>query len=251
MMAVGMRDKQAAFEFLSAFHKRLEAELVSPAAIEADIRGAVRDAKAHHSQRHLRQPEAAFLNRYVIPRLYAQMQSDLKLSDEAAKHSLLNEYHPSMREYSTHSPASTFKHPFSKGLGTGARQIYDRWMQRPGVKGSPQIQSCPDFAIRSPAPFSIVFEGKYFPSGSIEYAERELATDIYQAFFYRGLPPAPEKRGRAAWDYTFACLLAYDASPGGTLGAAWRALPHAVREGFWKGGNVYVMILGGQGRPKG
>ena len=250
-MSVDMGGKQAALEFLVAFHTRLETELVSPATIEADIRASVRDAKAHHSRRHLRLPESAFLNGYVIPRLYSQMQSELKLSDEAAKHSLLNEYYPSMGEYSTHSPASTFKHPFSKGLGTGARQIYNRWMKRPGAKGSPQIQSCPDFAIGSPAPFHIVFEGKYFANGSLEYAERELATDIYQAFFYRGLPQAPEKKGRAAWDYAFACLLAYDASPHGTLKAAWHALPQAVREGFWKGGNVYVMILGGQGRPKG
>jgi hypothetical protein len=73
-----------------------------------------------------------------------------------------------------------------------------------------------------------------------------LVSDIYQAFFYRGLPRVDAtKRGHPEWDYDYACLLAYDASPDGTLVAAWEALDSSVRQSFWDGANIYVMILRG------
>jgi hypothetical protein len=93
-------------------------------------------------------------------------------------------------------------------------------------------------------PHSIVFEGKYFANGSTGDASRELVSDIYQAFFYRGLPRVEaSKRGHPKWDYDYACLLAYDASPNGTLLNAWDALPPSVKRCFWDGANIYVMIL--------
>ncbi len=93
-------------------------------------------------------------------------------------------------------------------LSAKSREIYERWKN--GKGGSPQIQSCPDFALREPCPHKVVFEAKYFSKGSREFAERELVTNLYQAFFYRGLPKAGPKGARAGWDYDFACLLAYD-----------------------------------------
>ena len=81
-------------------------------------------------------------------------------------------------------------------------------------------------SLREPCRHKIVFEGKYFSNGSLTYAQKELVGDIYQAFFYRGLPFVPQtRRGRAKWDYDYSCLLAYDASPMGTLKAAWEAFP--------------------------
>jgi hypothetical protein len=41
--------------------------------------------------------------------------------------------------------------------------------------------------------------------------------------------------------------MAYDASPRGTLKAAWEGLPGKVKRSFWEGANIYVIILGGQG----
>jgi hypothetical protein len=73
----------------------------------------------------------------------------------------------------------------------------------------------------------------------------ELATNIYQAFFYRGLPYVPPKKSSPAWDYEFACLLAYDASDAGSLRQAWNGLDTEVKNCFWDGANVYVMILRG------
>ena len=68
-------------------------------------------------------------------------------------------------------------------------------------------------------------------------------TDIYQAFFYRGLPSLPAAKKRPDWNYDYACLMAYDASTLGTLSSAWRDLPLQTRRSFWEGANVYVMIL--------
>jgi hypothetical protein len=41
----------------------------------------------------------------------------------------------------------------------------------------------------------------------------------------------------------YACLLAFDASPDGTLQQSWESLPGKVKRGFWEGANVYAMIL--------
>jgi hypothetical protein len=105
-------------------------------------------------------------------------------------------------------------------------------------------QSCPDFALRKPFAHSIVFEGKYFARGSKEYAARQLVADLYQAFFYRGLPSVEAtKRGHPEWDYDYACLLAFDASPAGSLKDAWDSLGSSVKKSFWEGANIFVMII--------
>jgi len=117
-------------------------------------------------------------------------------------------------------------------------------------KGDPKkqtVQSAPDFALRKPFPFNIVFEIKYFEKGGAERAATELVTDLYQAFFYRALPYVPPKNRNPSWDYDYACLLACDASPDGTLLNAWESLPPKVKCGFWEGANVYAMILRGDG----
>jgi hypothetical protein len=190
------------------------------------------------------------LNGFVLPALALAVQADPSCSTDAkVKQALLNEYHPSMPEISSHTPARTAKHPFTKMLGANAQEVYDRWADE--GNNSSLVQSCPDFALREPFPHKIVFEGKYFANGSRQYAQRALVENIYQAFFYRGLPYVPETvKGRAAWDYDYACLLAYDASTTGSLKHAWENLPTRVKQGFWSGANIYVMILGGQGRPK-
>ena len=93
-----------------------------------------------------------------------------------------------------------------------------------------------------------MFEGKYFARGSGDKAGRELADSIFQANFYRSLPSVPATARSAAWDYSFACLLAFDASPEGSLQAAWKALDSKVRKSFWEGANVYVMVLRGNAK---
>jgi hypothetical protein len=101
-------------------------------------------------------------------------------------------------------------------------------------------------ALRPPCPHKIVFEGKLFRARGIPAAEKALVTGIYEVFFYRGLPPIEESEKHPAWDYDYGCLLAYDATPEGTLKDAWESLSSAVKDACWDGASVYVMILRGK-----
>lgn len=140
----------------------------------------------------------------------------------------------------TTSPQRQESHPFSKGIADRPQAIMRRWKGDPKKQTS---QSAPDLALRNPFPFNIVFEIKYFGDGGLEKATTELVTDLYQAFFYRALPYVEATESKPSWDYEYACLLAYDASPGGTLHQSWEGLPPKVKHRFWKGANVYAMIL--------
>jgi hypothetical protein len=69
-----------------------------------------------------------------------------------------------------------------------------------------------------------VFEGKYFSRRKLGAAETALATDIYRAFFYRGLARLPATKTHSAWDYDYACVVACDATEKGMLSQAWDGL---------------------------
>jgi len=212
--------------------------------MELWIRSRVAAAKNDDKQKHLRLPEAAFLNGEVIPVLFEVLKTSGGLSGDQARQALLNEYHRTMPETALWSPIRWERHPFRKILNASPSSIYRDW--RTAEKHYGLTQSCPDFSLRDPFPHSILFEGKYFSRGSPEFAQRQLVTDVYQAFFYRGLPrlDAVAKK-HPEWNYDYACLMAYDASPRGTLASAWNDLPRQTRSSFWEGANVYVMILRG------
>jgi len=111
--------------------------------------------------------------------------------------------------------------------------------------GGALVQSCPDLALRTPSPFKVVIEGKYFSKGGPDAALSSLANDIYQSFFYLALSKVPETPSHPAWDYDYACLMAYDATPKATLLNAWLEFDEQVRQGIWDGANIYVMVLRG------
>jgi len=165
------------------------------------------------------------------------------MDENTARHALLSEYYRNMQDLCYNTPVRTQRHPFSKIIGAKTASIMRQWMSG---RDNALTQSCPDFALREP--FKIVFEGKYFGRGGIERATTVLVSTVYQAFFYRALPyVAPRKPEEPAWDYEFSCLLAGDASEEGTLQRAWESLPSAVKDGFWDGANIYVMIVRGSG----
>ena len=235
--------KEQAWSYLRGLERALaETGMPRGADMNSAIRSIMASATSDGRQRHLRKPEAAFLNHFVLPTLYAHLKDSHSLTDQQAKTALLNEYHRSMPETSLHSPAYPGRHPFGKVLGSSPATVYAQWLKPGNSDGL--TQSCPDFALHDPFPHRIVFEGKYFGTGSLEYAQRQLATDIYQAFFYRGLPRAKARKPqRPNWDYDYSCFLAFDASKEGSLLTAWKALPLKVRNSFWDTGNIYVMIL--------
>ncbi len=237
--------KDQALEFLRELEKTLNRQLPGPSEMGAWIRSTVKAAKTDDKQKHLRLPESAFLNGQALPVLFDLLKSYAGLSGEQAQQALLSEYHRSTPAISRQSPMWWERHPFRKVLGARAIDIYQGWTDP--EKGGALTQSWPDFSLRDPFPHSILFEGKYFPSGSPEYAQRELVKGIYQAFFYRGLPRLAATERHPEWSYDHACLMAYDASPTGALAAAWAALHAQSRRSFWEGANVYVMILRGSG----
>jgi len=158
----------------------------------------------------------------------------------SAKESLLAESWKSLPDYCSGTPARKLPYPFKKALGSNAKDIVKLWQSEKGVVTS----LWPDFAIRNPFPHKIVFEGKYADAGiSYESAKEILATNIYQGFFYRGLPKSKGERETANYDYDYACVLMGDGTENGVIKKVWASLNEKVRESFWEGANLYVMIL--------
>lgn len=232
--------KNNAFSFLEAAKATLNTDLPPPDHIRLAIRDVTAAAKADVSKAHLRWPEGVFVNQFIVPKLFELMQTVDGIDEAAARHSFLCEGYHNFPQFCSGTPARSELHPFTKIISSNAADVIDKWK---GKNGNALTQACPDFAFRDPFPFRVVFEAKYFDRGSTDKAARELAANIYQAFFYRSLPYVAPKRSSGPWDYDFACLLAYDASPAGALLAAWNELTGPVRAGFWVGANLYVMIL--------
>jgi hypothetical protein len=130
--------------------------------------------------------------------------------------------------------------PFEKKMGVSAGEIYERWAGR--SDSQPFTQPYPDLAVRHPA-YQIVFEGKYFRSGRLEYAQRQLVAAIHESLFYLGVPEV--KARDREWGYKYACLVAFDASPDATLLTAWNNLK-GTRAKFWDGANLHVVLIGAE-----
>lgn len=230
-----------AFLFLDNLRRYLNESLPAVQEIRKSVPRIVSEARASTSERHKAFPEAAFLNEYVAPALSAYMQREIGLSATDAKRALLSESYRSIPRIASGSPARSESHPFRKALGISPRSVIEQWKGK--GPGRTLVQSCPDLALRPPCPFKVVIEGKYFSRGTRAAAATQLATDIYQSFFYLGLSKVPETRSHPAWDYEYSCLLAYDASEAGSLVQAWEDLDPQVRDGIWRGANIYVMVL--------
>lgn len=233
--------QQEAFEFFSRIHSFLNEALPHVAEIRQRIPEIVASAKASTDSRHKAFAEAAFLNEYIAPLIHRFLVAKLGLSKDEARHALLSESFRALPEISSASPARSRQHPFQKALGVSPRDVINQW--RGEGQGNALVQSCPDLAIRSPAPIRVVIEGKYFAQGGLVAASSSLAKDIYQSFFYLALSNVPESATHPAWEYDFSCLLAYDATLDGSLIQAWREIDESVRRGIWEGGNIYVMLL--------
>jgi hypothetical protein len=232
--------KDNARGFLEAVKATLNAELPPPDLLRSTVREIASTSKVDDAKVHLRSPESVFLNHFVVPRIFSAMQTLDGIDAIQARRAFLCEGHAHLAQYCSGTPSRTEGHPFTKIINSDAAEIMSKWK---GGRGQPLTQACPDFAFRDPFPFKIVFEVKYFEQGSVDKAARDLAANIYQAFFYRSLPYVPPKKSGMPWDYDFACLLAYDASRDGTMLSAWNILAEPVKAGFWEGANVYVMIL--------
>ena len=230
-----------AYRFFRSLEKHLNEALPGPRELATSIAEIVRTSRASRSDLHKSFPEAALLNHYLLPAIHYFVSKLDGMDPDKARESLLSESYRAMREYSSGSPARLSRHPFEKVIGASAQSVVQRWKS-----DKPTVKSYPDLALRAPCPYQTVFEGKYFSRGGLTAAETALATNIYQAFFYRGLARIPETPRRPAWDYDYACVLAYDATPGGSMLQAWDELRPKIGKGCWEGAGIYVMILRGR-----
>jgi hypothetical protein len=231
--------KEEARQFLDRVQKALAAILPDASELRRAVRAEIASAKKE-SKKYVYGPESAFLHTYFIPRFFDLIQTDGQISKSDARHSFLCEGYANISDCASGSPIRTQGHPFTKLLSATAAEVARTWQEK---DKNPLAQACPDFAVRAPFPYNIVFEAKYFEHGSFEKASRDLVAGIYEAFFYRALPYVPPKKGGPAWDYDFACLIACDASSNGSLSAAWDSFSATVKNGLWEGGNVYVMLV--------
>lgn len=242
-MSAQIMEREKAKEFLDSLAARLGANLRhaehdSGKSVAQQVIEIQRDAAAskEKAKGHLKQPEAAFLNSFVAPAINAELVA-AGHSPSEARALLLAESYTALSDISSGPAARPVAFPFEKKLRVSERTIYDRWARK--TDEQPFKQPYPDLAIR--APYGIVFEGKYFRSGSQDYAERQLVTAIHEALFYLGVPEV-EKRGRS-WSYRYACLVAFDASAGRELVNAWKRLG-PVQQKFWECANLKVILLG-------
>ena len=234
-------EHEKAWRFFTGMHSYLNENLPATATIREEVPKIVASAKASTDNRHKAFTEGAFLNEYITPALHTYLRTEHNLSTTDAKHALLSESFRSLPDLASASPARSQQHPFKKALGLSPRDIVEQWQGR--SQGNPLVQSCPDLALRPPAPFKVVIEGKYFSNGGVLAASSALASDIYQSFFYLALSNIAETASHPAWDYDYSCLIACDVTQEATLLKAWQELDGSVRKGIWDGANIYVMVL--------
>jgi hypothetical protein len=247
MRADHLKSKQAAHHFLIQLEAHLNSTIPPPAEVRAKLAAAIamaRSAARRTADRHSSFAEGAFLNTYVLGGLHVFLMSELGFSPEDARLAVLSESYRGQPQFASGSPVRPGPHPFRKVIGVSSRQVVEIWRGKAGVNPLAR-SSCPDLALRAPSPYRVVFEAKYHSSQSQATAEAELEKNTYQAFFYLALPRFPATTRHAAWDYEFACVLAYDATPDGYLLQAWKSLSDSVKAACWTGANVYVMILRG------
>jgi hypothetical protein len=238
-----MEEKREALRFLEGLHEFLDLNLPHFKTIADTIEQIEKNnEKKYH-------PEDMFLYEFAIPLIHKYILEQMEMDEKKAKESILSELYRKLPNITSGSPTRRIYHPFNKRLHPFQREInplevINQWKGL-SQTGHPFYRNCPDLAIRNPFPHKIVFEGKYFSTGN---ASKEFVMGIYEAFLYRGLPYVPAVKNRAAWDYDFACLLAFDASPTRELITVWDSFNNKQRKTFWDGANIYVMIMRGSPR---
>ena len=228
--------KKDAYDFLVGLENELRKRLPAPAAMRAVISQLEKEGKSPSKIR-----ENVFLY-YMLPHICEHMQTVPGLGSDEARASMLCEYHSKVPKIASGNPFRRVGHPFGKNLGLGVDKIIQTWTKPPGAL--PLNQAYPDFCLRSPFPFKITFDAKYFFQNSESAANKALVEGAYEAMFYRGLPSvAARNTHEPSWDCDYGCLLAYDASDDGILESVWRSV--RCKGAFWDGANIFVMIVRG------
>ncbi len=178
--------------------------------------------------------EEIFTREFLCPSLLrffnVENRDQLKLTDEQITKGMGTEGYQNVDGFGF-TPARKKKHFFTKGQVI-ANDPPDAWFKG-SEKKLTSYMACPDFALRSPLPVSIVGETKYFTKGSQKFAIKELYNDIRQAMFYLG----------AFNEYTDALLVVADASPDHAFVNALDLLEDDLLARFGGESNIHLCTL--------
>ena len=154
-------EKAKAREFLDHLKMTMLDRLPAWQEIKLEIPNIVTEARMREDWKHKRTTEDAFLYHYAVPIISQYISVDLDFGKAAARESLLSEFFRNMSDLASGSPARAIRYgiPFEK-VFSSPRDVMKRW--RGEMRQAKFQQPCPDFALRTPFPHKIVFEGKYF-----------------------------------------------------------------------------------------
>jgi hypothetical protein len=178
--------KGEARQFLQAMESFLTTELPvqSRVCTEVDeevalaIAARKKDPKKKHN--YISFPEGAFFKRLGVEYIYRFLHDKIKMQEEEARTALLSESFRHHRNFSSNSPRSKEKYPFTKDAGEKVGDIAARWWSE-DQKHAFQ-QSCPDLALRPPSPHRNVIKGKYFRNGSYGAAGTKVILAEFQVW---------------------------------------------------------------------
>jgi hypothetical protein len=233
------RDRKAAIKFFEGLKEHLNKKIPPQAVMQW-----IQEKKGSAPKGKDVQYEGLFIDKFVLPAIPEYLSEALGRSDEGILEAFLAESELAREQKLTSdSPRSANKYLFTKVLAANSKGLVKSWWG--DSKKEPISQSCPDWAFRAPCPHPVIFEGKLFRKGGIDAARSALVSGIYQCFYYRAHPDAPATKTHPAWQYKYACLVAYDASEKRSLVQAWETLNNKVKEACWGTANIFVIVLPG------
>jgi hypothetical protein len=179
--------------------------------------------------------EEIFTKRFLCPRIkdffHREVQRELGLTDEQIQNGLGAEGFEGMNGF-RFTPASSRKHLFTKAYVIKPTPP-PSWFKSKEVPLT-ECRACPDFAIRSPLPFSLVGEVKFFKSGSPNKAVSDLYQASRQALFYQ-----------AAFHeiYHSALIVFADASPGHSFFEGLELIKPELLERFSSETDIHLLPI--------
>ena len=206
-------------------------EELERSAIRESLELIITDRSSKAGTRH----EEVFTREFLCPTIgrffYEHVRSELNLSDAEIENGLGTEGFVNCPGFGF-TPGHKNNHLFTK-LDIMKARPPDTWFGK-NENALSTFQACPDFAIRSPLPFSIVGETKYFKSGSPEAAVTELYNTARQAVFYLGAFPKC---------YDGAMMVVADASPDHAFHKGLKLLKPELLQRFGSETNVHLVTI--------
>ncbi len=117
--------KNEAYQFMKGLEKHLNENLPSPQQMRKEVRDLVAASRKDNKHKHLKNPESAFTNHFLIPRIFDFVSERVGKSE--AQQCMLSEYLFMRKDYTGDaSPQRQARHPFSKGIADKPQTIMRR-----------------------------------------------------------------------------------------------------------------------------